>query len=329
MTIGTDNPVPSDHPLDLLANAQNFDEAMNSSDPTFTDRLGVSRATWASIEGAIVYSGLIANAPSASLYTNNETAFFSDVGDNGAYATSNGTAWRPKNGAASVLPRILYPVIIAPSGTINTGSSANITLGTNLTNVYSAWVYLPAIATTPAITAGFHFVVFSTGQIGTIYGTGTGESLPNNTPSSTPLNITAGTTWTGDLNEITVYSTSAKLQLMGEMGELYWQVSPFKKIGTSQIAYRIKVDGVTLHTLGIVAGNTGGTFNNIMKNYGTGKQIVMAATVAPGTGTITGTADPTLATIDTTTAKTFSVTVDMGTSTDVGGIWNVYGEIRS
>jgi len=52
---------------------------------------------------------------------------------------------------------------IAPSGTINTGSSGNITLGSALNRAFTEgiWLYLPTIATTPAITAGMYWVVMS------------------------------------------------------------------------------------------------------------------------------------------------------------------------
>lgn len=46
-TYNTGNPIGSANPKDLLDNASNFDEAMNSDDPTFIDRRGVQRDTWA------------------------------------------------------------------------------------------------------------------------------------------------------------------------------------------------------------------------------------------------------------------------------------------
>lgn len=45
-TYNTGNPVGSTNPKDLLDNASNFDEALNSTSPTFTDRRGVLRDTW-------------------------------------------------------------------------------------------------------------------------------------------------------------------------------------------------------------------------------------------------------------------------------------------
>lgn len=81
------------------------------------------------------------------------------------------------------------PSILPSSGTINTGTSGQLALTTALDATYSdgAWVYLPAIATTPAITAGLYWVVFSSTTVGTIYSGG---------PSGFPLNITAGLAYT-------------------------------------------------------------------------------------------------------------------------------------
>lgn len=49
-TYNTGNPLGSTDPRDLLDNASNLDDGMNSTLPTFTDRLGVQRDTWAGQE---------------------------------------------------------------------------------------------------------------------------------------------------------------------------------------------------------------------------------------------------------------------------------------
>lgn len=49
-TYNTGNPLGSTDPRDLLDNASNLDDAMNSTSPTFTDRLGVIRDTYAGQE---------------------------------------------------------------------------------------------------------------------------------------------------------------------------------------------------------------------------------------------------------------------------------------
>ena len=49
-TYNTRNALGSTDPRDLLDNASNLDDGMNSALPTFTDRLGVSRDTWAGMQ---------------------------------------------------------------------------------------------------------------------------------------------------------------------------------------------------------------------------------------------------------------------------------------
>jgi len=49
-TYNTGNALGSTDPRDLLDNASNLDDGMNSALPTFTDRLGVARDTWAGME---------------------------------------------------------------------------------------------------------------------------------------------------------------------------------------------------------------------------------------------------------------------------------------
>lgn len=51
-TYNTGNALGSTDPRDLLDNASNLDDGMNSALPTFTDRLGVSRDTWSGQEAA-------------------------------------------------------------------------------------------------------------------------------------------------------------------------------------------------------------------------------------------------------------------------------------
>lgn len=49
-TYNTGNPLGSTAPKDLFDNASNFDEAMNSTSPSFDDRFGKRRQTWAGAE---------------------------------------------------------------------------------------------------------------------------------------------------------------------------------------------------------------------------------------------------------------------------------------
>ena len=50
MAFNTGNPVPSTDARDLYDNATNLDKATNGTDPTWTDRLGVTRKSWAGME---------------------------------------------------------------------------------------------------------------------------------------------------------------------------------------------------------------------------------------------------------------------------------------
>ena len=52
-TYNTGNPLGSADPKDLYDNAQNLDNAVNSTDLTFNDRLGVQRATYAGLEDKV------------------------------------------------------------------------------------------------------------------------------------------------------------------------------------------------------------------------------------------------------------------------------------
>lgn len=136
----------------------------------------------------------------------------SDIGPDGSFWTSNGTRWVALNGHA-LLAHDAVARGIAPSGTIGTGTSGQLTLGTALARTYSEglWLYLPAIATTPAITAGLYYCVMSSTTVGTIYSNG---------PGSAALNITAGTTYTGSTSEQTLYSLTLPANAMGVSGSL-------------------------------------------------------------------------------------------------------------
>jgi hypothetical protein len=72
------------------------------------------------------------------------------------------------------------PGIKLPSSTIGTGTSGHLTLGTALPAIYSrAWCSLPAVASTPAITAGMYYCEFSSTTVGTIYTAGPGSAAFN------------------------------------------------------------------------------------------------------------------------------------------------------
>ncbi|MFZ3193749.1 MAG: hypothetical protein WA154_11170 [Moraxellaceae bacterium] len=139
--------------------------------------------------GQLVSTYTWAGKPSAATAGSGAEVFISDVGVNGSRWRSDGADWHPVNGNV-VLARSAVARGIAPSGTIGTGSSGQLTLGTVLRRIYSegVWLYLPAIATTPAIAAGMYYCVMSSTTVGTIYSSG---------PGSAALNISAGASYTG------------------------------------------------------------------------------------------------------------------------------------
>lgn len=126
-----------------------------------------------------------ANLPSpASSYTGQQR-IVTDC--NNSVWVSNGTSWQPVGIANLFTSPSAYAR--APSGTINTGSSGNITFGTAATRAYTEgfWVYLPSIATTPAITAGWYWCVMSNTTTGTLSATKKGAAI----------NFTVGASYTG------------------------------------------------------------------------------------------------------------------------------------
>ena len=131
--------------------------------------------------------------------------YATDVGINGSLWTNSGGVLVP------TAPITLYTSTDsygrAPTGTINTGSSGNITLGTAAyyTRSEGLYVYLPSIATTPAITAGFYWCVMSSTTVGTLYASKGGAAL----------NFTVGAGYTGVTTAIDLPSQTLKGGVMG------------------------------------------------------------------------------------------------------------------
>jgi hypothetical protein len=273
MTTGTNNAVPSDHPLDLLANAMNFDTAMNTAADSFTDRFGVERMSWAGMKFLTprTISQLLLLSPATyDGYQCLCTGTFEGLW------FSEGNRWKPISGEI-IIPGCKYPVSDPSGGTINAGSSGTITLTTTLTLTLGmgVWVYLPAIATTPAITAGYHFVIMSSATVGTIYGTGTGESLPNNNPSATPLTVTVGAiAYTGSVTEKTLWSWTIPAGLLGDRGTADVQMSFARNASGSQtIVFNRKLGTSTVTTLSMATSNLGALLYSHIKNNGAAYQL--------------------------------------------------------
>lgn len=80
-TYNTGNALGSTDPRDLLDNASNLDDGMNSALPTFVDRLGVSRDTWAGMENTFDLS-----------QSGREAAFQQFLADSGFVSLGNYTS---------------------------------------------------------------------------------------------------------------------------------------------------------------------------------------------------------------------------------------------
>lgn len=111
-TYNTGNALGSTDPRDLLDNASNLDDGMNSALPTFTDRLGVSRDTWAGQQNSfnLAQSGRAAqfdaaqSAQAAEFVASLEASGFVSLGDYAAglnftlynqYMARDGFFYRP------------------------------------------------------------------------------------------------------------------------------------------------------------------------------------------------------------------------------------------
>jgi hypothetical protein len=149
-----------------------------------------------------------ANLPSpASSYTGQQRI----VNDcNNSVWISNGTAWKPVGGFflwdVSADPRA-----IAPSGTIGTGSSGQLVLGTSLDRAYPSggYIYLPTIATTPAITAGWYWFTCAISSTLTLYASKGGAAI----------NFTGGSAYTGVTTYVDFYtSPTIPAGMWGSMG---------------------------------------------------------------------------------------------------------------
>ncbi|HET8706564.1 MAG TPA: hypothetical protein VFM46_09710, partial [Pseudomonadales bacterium] len=164
------------------------------------------------LSGSVVandaYANIVANYAAANF--TGRRAFVNDVGANGSYWQSSGTEWFP------LAPITLYTstdsYARAPTGTINTGSSGNITFGTAANRAYTEglYVYLPSIATTPAITAGFYWCVMSNTTTGTLYASKGGSAI----------NFTGGAGYTGVTTALDFPQQTLKGGVMGNYRRL-------------------------------------------------------------------------------------------------------------
>lgn len=195
---------------------------------------------------------------------------------------------------------------IAPTGTISTGSSGNITLGGALHQIFTEgiWLYLPTIATTPAITAGMYWVVMSSTTVGTVYTNGAGSDAINFTVGSAYTGVTATAVALGTVtvpaNTLTsgvviqsipqfVFKNSAGIKTMSA------------NFGSTQYWFNAPTTNASAQTLIMLRGLT------------TAKQ---EGTAASSNGTGSTTSLPPILTEDAATEKTITFYGSLATATD-------------
>lgn len=260
--------------------------------------------------GTIVYSNDLSQSTSTfsalptpvASYTGQQR-IVSDL--NNAVFVDNGTAWKPVSNSF-VLTSSLDSTGIAPSGTINTGASANITLGTALDRTYAQgiYLYLPTIATTPAITAGFYWIVMSSTTVGTVYASKGGAAI----------NFTVGASYTGVTTRVECFTTSILAGLLGTNGIITVDYSATITNNANNKIYGFafgSATGLCANANTSITGYCGAKF--IMQNRAdAGHQAYtsnpMVATVTQG--------KPTFIAVDTAAAQNLSLGVTLSTATD-------------
>lgn len=133
-----------------------------------------------------------------------------------------------------------FPRTVAPSGTINVGSSGTITLGTALPAIYSGGVFLtlPAIATTPAITAGAYLAVMTSTTVGTLFQT-----------DGTPITFTGGAAFTGVTATTVIETVRVPGKLLGENGCISIVAALRAVGGVGQKSIAVQFGGSTVFNL--------------------------------------------------------------------------------
>lgn len=224
--------------------------------------------------------------------------YATDVGTNGSLWTNSGGALLP------VGPITLYTstdsYARAPSGTISTGSSGNITFGTAANRAYTEglYVYLPSIATTPAITAGWYWCVMSSTTVGTLYASKGGAAI----------NFTVGAGYAGVTAAIDFPQQTLKGGVMGN----------YRRLNISGVAD--VTNNANAKTTGIKFGSTiyGGTgFTNAqsypfvmdIRNKGSSIQHITPSFANGGAGS-----NLAAATVNTASDTTFGPAMSTGTT---------------
>ena len=217
---------------------------------------------------------------------------------------SDGTAWKPANGQCTLeVSGVGYGIM--PSGTVATGASGHFTSVPALPHTYSEglWMYIVSPSTTPALTAGFYWCVFSTTAICTIY---------QNGPGSAAYDFTVGAATTGSTSEITARSATIPAGLMGESGQLVCDSLTSLSATATNRSLRTRFGGSQACGMGTAAGTTI-SYSGRATTQNASALVQYSNPVFTGstsTSTLTRTA------IDTTAETTYTLTLQMGTATD-------------
>ncbi len=245
-----------------------------------------------------------ANLPSpASSYTGQQR-IVTDC--NNSVWISNGTAWKPVGGYF-LWDTSADPRGIAPSGTISTGSSGQLALVTALDRAYPSggYIYLPSIATTPAITAGWYWFTCAVSNTLTLYASKGGAAI----------NFTVGASYTGVTTYIDLYtSPTIHAGLWGTVGgfECTFNFAVTNSATSKLVAFTLGGNtGLAASHVVNVTGCSGGRFN--IRN--TQAQARQSYTANPFVaGPLQGTA---VQVTDMSVAQNFSFGSTKGTATDM------------
>jgi len=194
---------------------------------------------------------------------------------------------------------------IMPSGTIGTEASGHFTSGTALPHTYSEglWMYIVSPSTTPALTAGFYWCVFSTTAICTIY---------QNGPGSAAYSFTVGAATTGNTSEITARSVTIPAGLMGGNGQLVCDSLTSISATSSGRSLRTRLGGSLTCTMGSAVGTTT-SYSGRATTQNVTASLQYSNPVFTGS---TSTVAVTRTTIDTSAATAYALTLQMATATD-------------
>ena len=262
------------------------------------------------------YQGIWANRPNAnSVPVGTEIAITDIPGATGnsalglrTYFYSDGTYWRPENGAAT-LAAYSCPVVIPSNGTI--GSNGALSAIVSLPAAISGYFYYPLNAINTGSAAGFYWTVLGTVNTGTVYTKtwSTGPVLPPATPT-----LFSGTTGAAYIqtaaSPITIASIPIPANLMTPTGALR---RTFLAEWINNSGNKVLIDafgGTTVSTLTATTSATEEAIPLIIRNRGvTGKQVVNATTAYGSTATAL-----TILSIDTTANQNYTITGQITTA---------------